>query len=83
VTADLTCRELVEFLDDYLEGRLAGEALCAFQEHLAACPSCVAYMKTYRTSERMARAVLRDRDDLPPDVPPGLVEAILAARPPW
>jgi anti-sigma factor RsiW len=79
--AEVTCRELVDRLDDYLAGRIEGAALAAFHRHLAACPSCVAYLKTYEATPRMARVALREQDHLPPDVPPGLLEAILALRP--
>jgi anti-sigma factor RsiW len=81
MSADLTCRELVDFLDDYFDGVLEGPARAAFHRHVAACPSCVAYMNTYRASTRILREALRDRPGLPEDVPAGLVAAILAARP--
>ncbi len=77
----LTCREFVEYLYDYLLGVLSPESTAEFNAHLAACPSCVAYMKTYEASVRMGRSALLPSDEgLPPDVPEALVEAILAAR---
>jgi anti-sigma factor RsiW len=81
VSAPVTCREFVEFLDDYLAGRLAAGSLTAFNEHLSVCPSCVAYMKTYKATVEMGRGALSASDDaLPPDVPEDLVQAILAGR---
>ncbi len=78
---DLTCREFVDFLDDYLSGALSDEQRAAFNAHLAICPSCVAYMKTYQASVQMGKAVLkRSEDPVPGDVPEDLVRAILAAR---
>ena len=77
----ITCRELVDFLDDYLEGQLGGQALIEFNNHLAGCPPCVAYMQTYRDSVRLGRAALtRSEADAPPGVPEQLVAAILSAR---
>jgi anti-sigma factor RsiW len=49
--------------------------------HLAACPSCVAYLKTYEASIRMGRLALAPSDDpVPAEVPDALVRAVLAAR---
>ncbi len=76
----VSCRELVEFLDDYLSGTLPPERREVFNSHLAGCPSCVSYMKTYRETQALARAASRD-DALPADVPEDLVRAILASRP--
>jgi anti-sigma factor RsiW len=77
----VTCREFVEFLYDYLLGGLGAEQTAAFNVHLAACPSCVAYMKTYAASVRMGRAALAPSEDpVPADVPEELVKAILEAR---
>lgn len=79
--AAVTCREFVEFLYDYLIGGLGAGRTAEFNAHLAACPSCVAYMKTYEASIRMGRIALSPSDDpVPAEVPEALVEAILAAR---
>ena len=77
----MTCRELVEFLDDYLTGALSEEERQAFNHHLAQCPSCVAYMKTYQTSVELGKASLGSPEDAVPEaVPEDLVQAILASR---
>ncbi len=78
---DLTCREFVEFLDDYVSHALAGDALASFEKHLSDCPPCVVYLETYRQSIRMGRAALKGSDQpIPEGVPADLVRAILAAR---
>jgi anti-sigma factor RsiW len=79
--ATLTCQELVEFLADYLSGELPDQHRAAFNGHLAECPPCVAYMKSYREAVRLGKLVVSDDGSVPPDVPEALVEAILAARP--
>lgn len=77
----ITCREFVAFLDDYLAGSLSEDRRAEFNRHLAECPSCVAYMKTYRAAIEMGRdALRRTGDPVPEDVPEALVQAILAAR---
>lgn len=81
MTPDLNCREFVDFLDDYLAGALSYEQRAAFNAHLAICPPCVAYMKTYQASVHMGKAVLkRSEDPVPNEVPEDLVRAVVAAR---
>jgi anti-sigma factor RsiW len=77
----LTCREFVEFLADYLDGRLPEIQLVRFNDHLARCPACVNYARTYQQAVRLGRAAILDGEDpAPSDAPPDLVRAILAAR---
>jgi anti-sigma factor RsiW len=77
---NLTCRELVEFLADYLSGELPAPQRAAFNGHLAECPPCVAYMKSYDTVARLGRLAAAEDAPVPPDVPEALVQAILSAR---
>lgn len=37
---DLTCRELVELVTEYLDGALAASENARFEAHLAHCPEC-------------------------------------------
>lgn len=70
-----TCRELIAFLDDYVAGELAAEQADGFAWHLARCPSCLAYVASYRETITAARhASTVEIEDLPPD----LITAILA-----
>jgi anti-sigma factor RsiW len=50
--ATLTCREFVELVTDYLEGRLADAERGRFEEHLALCPGCQAYLEQMRATLR-------------------------------
>lgn len=76
----LTCRELIEFLADYVDGALSADERTRFDAHLAACPACVDYLHGYRESIRLGRAALADANGLAEDAPDELVDAILAAR---
>lgn len=76
----MTCRELIEFLDDYLAGDLPPESAARFHQHLAVCRSCVAYLDSYRATIALGRDAFRNNDMLPPDLPLGLLRAVLAAR---
>ena len=77
----MTCREFVEFLRHYVSRELPDSQLARFEEHLAECPSCAAYMSTYLETVRLGKAAFSELDEeLPDDVPEELVEAILSAK---
>ena len=79
----LTCREFIEFLDEYLDGRWPEDRLARFNDHLARCPSCVSYTRSYQDAVRLGRSVFSSPNEpVPVDVPEELVRAILDARDP-
>ena len=81
MSAGVTCREFVEFLADYLSGDLPPRRRAVFDAHLAACPSCVAYMNTYQAAIELGKEAVRHSDEVvPEEIPEALVQAILAAR---
>jgi anti-sigma factor RsiW len=69
----LVCREFVELVTDYLEGRLPDEERVRFEAHLAECDGCGGYL------EDMRRLVgsLHELPEPPPD--PATREALLRA----
>ena len=80
-TALMTCRELADFLMDYVSGELPGDVRSRFDEHLSLCPNCVAYVASYKaTIELVRRAFEDDARDAALEAPDDLVQAILAAR---
>jgi anti-sigma factor RsiW len=80
-TTELTCREVIDFLADYLEGTLRADQRAPFEAHLAECADCVAYLRSYRETIRLAQEACRGPDDpVPADVPEELVRAIAKAR---
>jgi anti-sigma factor RsiW len=77
----MTCRELVAFLMEYLSGGLPDTDRAAFEEHLAECDACVAYLKSYEETVRLGKAAFMDLDNpVPDEVPEELVHAILSVR---
>jgi anti-sigma factor RsiW len=78
-TRELTCRELTDCLADYFAGELRPNERAVFEEHLAECPDCVAYLGSYAETMRLAKDA-SDDDPIPADVPDELVQAILEAR---
>jgi anti-sigma factor RsiW len=77
----MTCRELADFLMDYLSGDLPDLERTAFERHLSLCQNCEEYLRQYQTTvEAGRRAFAHPDDNVPVDVPEQLVLAILAAR---
>lgn len=77
----MTCRDVITFLREYLEEDLALAEKARFETHLGVCPSCVAYLESYRRTVALAKDALGDPEGPVPDgVPEELVAAILASR---
>jgi anti-sigma factor RsiW len=74
MTPYITCRELIEFLGEYAADSLEPARRHEFDRHLSVCPSCVAYLDSYRETTKMAKAAMVDIEDVPPEV----LTAILA-----
>ena len=78
----MTCRELADFIADYLSEALPSEARAQFERHLGACSNCGMYLDGYRETVKLGQSAFDDPDAPVPDtVPEELVKAILAARP--
>lgn len=77
----LTCEEIITFLLEYLAKELSADEEREFERHLALCPSCIAYLATYRQTIRLGRIAMRQElAAAPPELAPALVRSILAAR---
>jgi anti-sigma factor RsiW len=61
----LTCKELVEVITDYLEGRLPPERRLLVEEHLASCDGCQTYLEQMRATIRLTGTL--GEDDLEPE----------------
>ncbi len=72
-----TCKELLDFLDDYVAGNLSSTERKEFERHLAVCPPCIDYLRSYEQTIRMGKAACTDECEEPPEE---LIKAILAAR---
>ena len=51
--AQLSCQELVELVTDYLEGALPPRDAARFEEHIAICAGCRAYLEQMRATIRI------------------------------
>ena len=76
----LTCRQIDNFLMDWLDGKLGPRQSKSFEHHLSICAECVAYVDSYRKTVAMGKdAFARPHDTPPPEVPAELVQAIVRA----
>jgi anti-sigma factor RsiW len=57
VSGGLTCRELVELVTDYLEGTLEPSERRRFEDHIAMCEGCAAYLDQMRRTIDVVGAI--------------------------
>jgi predicted anti-sigma-YlaC factor YlaD len=62
---EITCKELVEVVTDYLEGRMPAERRLLFEEHIAFCSWCQTYLDQMRETIRLTGMLTED--DLSPE----------------
>jgi anti-sigma factor RsiW len=73
----VTCREMVELVTAYLEGHLAADQRARFEEHLAICDGCQAYLEEMRDTLRSLGRLPEER------LSPQGRDALLAAFGDW
>ncbi len=70
---EMSCRELVQVINDYLEGALTPPDRKRFEEHLAICDGCQTYLDQMR---RTMRAVGKlSEESIPADAKNVLLQA--------
>ena len=74
---EMSCRELVQVINDYLEGVLPPADRRRFEEHLAICPGCQTYLDQMRQT---VRTVGRLREE---SIPTEARDALLQAFRDW
>jgi predicted anti-sigma-YlaC factor YlaD len=72
-TREFTCKELVEVVTDYFEGRMETGDRIRFEQHLVYCGPCRTYVTQMRVTIR-ATGALRE-DDVPVEDREHLLEA--------
>ena len=73
----LTCKELVELVTDYLEGALPARERRRFDEHISKCPHCTTYLDQMQIT---IRTVGRLRED---SIEPKMRDELLAVFRGW
>jgi anti-sigma factor RsiW len=62
---ELSCRELVELVTDYFEGRLPLQTRELFDAHLSTCDGCQTYLEQMRQTMRFLGAL--SEESIPDD----------------
>ena len=76
-TPQMSCKELVEVITEYIEGTLPAEDRARFERHLAGCEGCHAYLDQMRET-------IRALGTLPPEsLSPEAERKLLAAFRGW
>jgi anti-sigma factor RsiW len=78
--SSVTCIELIAFLDGYVDDELDAGTRSDFDRHLLICPSCRAYLASYRETIELARGAAEREEELAHDAPPELIEAVKKVR---
>ncbi len=73
----MTCRQVVELMTDYLEDALSTPDRARFEQHIAGCDGCTAYLAQLR----MARKIMGRLADEP--VPAAVKKELLEAFRSW
>lgn len=57
---ELTCKELVEIITDYLEGKLPPSEVMRFETHLSGCVGCTHYLAQMRKTIHLVGTLSED-----------------------
>ena len=69
----MNCRQVVELMTDYLEGNLNARDRGRFEEHIAGCDGCRAYLAQLRTTRDVVGKMADE--PMPASVERDLIEA--------
>jgi len=77
----MKCRQLAEFLMDYVSGELPEENRALFELHLSRCRNCHEYLVQYESTIKAGKIACGEAsDELPDNIPEDLVKAVLSSR---
>ncbi len=81
IAREITCPEVTDLLDEYIEERLAAERCEIFDRHFSICAACKIYLATYEQAIALAKRAFSESDEAAFEpVPESLVSSILAER---
>ena len=69
----LSCRELVELVTDYLENALAADERARFNDHISRCDGCTEYLRQMRRTIELTGTL--SPESLSPDAERALLHA--------
>jgi anti-sigma factor RsiW len=74
----MNCRQVVELMTEYLEGALSAAERARFEDHIAGCDGCRAYLAQLQTTRRIMGRLADE--PVPPAVERDLLEAFRSWR---
>ena len=79
--ASLTCRQVEEFLMDYLENRLGFWTTLQFRAHIFMCPNCSKYIQEYKNTIALEKKIFQNPDEEAiGNVPDDILQAIMNVK---
>lgn len=79
--ASLTCRQVEEFLMDYLEKRLGLWTTLQFHVHIFMCPNCTKYIQEYKNTIALEKQIFQNPDEEAiGNVPDDILQAIISVK---
>ena len=76
-TEELTCKQIVELVTEYLDGKLPEPEQRALELHLDDCPGCVAYLDQMRDTIRLTGRLTEE------SLAPGVQDELVAVFRGW
>lgn len=73
----MSCKEVVELVTDYLEGRMPAAETERFDAHIQICPPCLSYLDQMRMTLRALGSIPEE------SIPAGAREDLLGAFNDW
>lgn len=70
---EITCREVVEIVTDYLEGAMSSTDRSRFEEHVSSCDGCTTYLHQMRETIRLTGML--SEEQIPAEQKRSLLEA--------
>jgi anti-sigma factor RsiW len=77
---EITCKQFLRTLADFLAGELDAAGQGRSELHLSVCPECVRYLESYEVTIRLGSALREDAADSATALPQDLKNVILEAR---
>lgn len=72
---DLSCKEVVELVNSFLEGELPVDERTRFEHHLVTCPACMTYVRQMRATVRVVAGTAVREGELPEETKQALLGA--------
>ncbi len=65
MTHQISCKQLVDLVADYMEEALSDEARAGFEQHLSDCGYCTAYVQQMQVTIKLTHKLTESETDKP------------------